>query len=212
MPTIIFWMMLVPMVVLVQRRPHPQAYCVKEKAKMAITGAHTVTLGNGRKALQGKCSSCGTNLFMIKSNRNPAAITVRRWGTMLGRWLGKIVRRPHPEAYCVKEKATREITGAHTVVLKNGRKALQGKCSSCGTTLFRMKSSRNLAAVAAREWGTMLGRWLGKIVRRPHPEAYCVKEKATREITGAHTVVLKNGRKALQGKCSSCGTTLFRMK
>jgi hypothetical protein len=50
-----------------------------------------------------------------------------------------VQRRPRLEAYCVKEKATREITGAHTVVLKNGRKALQGKCSSCGTTLFRMK-------------------------------------------------------------------------
>jgi uncharacterized Zn finger protein (UPF0148 family) len=123
-----------------------------------------------------------------------------------------VQRRPRPQAYCVKEKAMKEITGAHTVILKNGRKALQGRCSSCGTTLFMMKSGRNRVVVAAREWGTMLGVRLGRIVRRPHPQAYCVKEKAMKEITGAHTVILKNGRKALQGRCSSCGITLFRMK
>ncbi len=138
-PAIIFWMIAVPLVVLVQRRPHPRAYCVKERAKREITGAHYVILKNGRKALQGRCSSCGTTLFMIKSNRNLALVTAREWGTMLSGRLGKAVRRQHPQAYCVKERAKREITGAHNVILKNGRKALQGKCSSCGTTLFRMK-------------------------------------------------------------------------
>ncbi|MGD0146019.1 MAG: DUF5679 domain-containing protein [Nitrososphaerales archaeon] len=123
-----------------------------------------------------------------------------------------VQRRSRPRAFCVKERTTREITGAHTVVLGNGRKALQGKCGSCGTTLFRMKSGRNLAVVTFRKWGTMAGARLERIIRRPHPLAYCVKERTTREITGAHTVVLRNGRKALQGKCSSCGTTLFRMK
>ncbi len=64
-PTIIFWMIAVPLAVLVHR-PHLQAYCVKERAKREITGAHTVVLKNGRKALQGKCSSCGTTLFRMK--------------------------------------------------------------------------------------------------------------------------------------------------
>ena len=50
-----------------------------------------------------------------------------------------VQQRPRPQVYCVKERVKREITGAHTVVLKNGRKALQGNCSSCGITLFRMK-------------------------------------------------------------------------
>jgi uncharacterized Zn-binding protein involved in type VI secretion len=136
---IVFWMILVPIVLLVERRPRLQAYCVKEKAKREIADAHTVVLGNGRKALQGKCSSCGTTLFRMKSNRNLAAITAGEWRTMLSARLGRTVHTPHPQAYCVKERAKREITGAHTVVLKNGRKALQGKCSSCGTTLFRMK-------------------------------------------------------------------------
>jgi len=41
-------------------------------------------------------------------------------------------------AYCVKEKKSRELTGGKTVTFKNGRKAIQGKCASCGTTLFRI--------------------------------------------------------------------------
>jgi len=41
-------------------------------------------------------------------------------------------------AFCVKEKKNREMTNTRSVTFKNGRKALQGKCSSCGTTLFRI--------------------------------------------------------------------------
>jgi uncharacterized Zn finger protein (UPF0148 family) len=41
-------------------------------------------------------------------------------------------------AFCVKEKKTREMIATRTVTFKNGRKAIQGKCSSCGTTLFRI--------------------------------------------------------------------------
>ncbi|MGD0477948.1 MAG: DUF5679 domain-containing protein [Nitrososphaerales archaeon] len=135
-PAIIFCMIAVPIVVLVQRRPRPQAYCVKERAKREITGAHTVVFKNGRKALQGKCKSCGTTLFRMKSSRNLTAVTARGWGAMPGAWIEKTV---HPQAYCMKERAKREITGAHTVILRNGRRALQGKCKSCGTTLFRIK-------------------------------------------------------------------------
>lgn len=120
-----------------------------------------------------------------------------------------VQRRPRSQAYCMRERANRQITGAHTVILRNGRKALQGRCKSCGTTLFRMKSSPNLPVIAPREWAAMPGAWLEKVVR---PQAYCMKERAKRQITGAHTVILRNGRKALQGKCKSCGTTLFRTK
>ena len=41
-------------------------------------------------------------------------------------------------AFCVKEKKNRELTSPRTVTFKNGRKAIQGKCSHCGTTLFRI--------------------------------------------------------------------------
>jgi hypothetical protein len=42
------------------------------------------------------------------------------------------------EAYCVKEKAKREMASPQEVMLKNGRRAMQGTCSSCGTKLFRI--------------------------------------------------------------------------
>ena len=42
------------------------------------------------------------------------------------------------EAYCVKEKTKREMSGATEVRLKNGRRAVQGTCPSCGTKLFRI--------------------------------------------------------------------------
>jgi uncharacterized Zn finger protein (UPF0148 family) len=42
------------------------------------------------------------------------------------------------KAFCVKEKKTRELTSPKTVTFKNGTHAIRGKCSSCGTTLFRI--------------------------------------------------------------------------
>jgi uncharacterized Zn finger protein (UPF0148 family) len=41
-------------------------------------------------------------------------------------------------AFCVKEKKTREIAFPKSVTFKNGRKAIRGKCATCGTTLFRI--------------------------------------------------------------------------
>lgn len=42
------------------------------------------------------------------------------------------------EAYCVKCKAKKEMTDPVEVTLKNGRKAMQGKCPACGTKLSRI--------------------------------------------------------------------------
>jgi Zn finger protein HypA/HybF involved in hydrogenase expression len=42
------------------------------------------------------------------------------------------------EGYCVKCKSTKEISGANEVTMKNGRKAMKGKCPSCGTGMFRI--------------------------------------------------------------------------
>jgi len=47
-------------------------------------------------------------------------------------------RRIMAEGYCVKCKAKREIQGASEVTLKNGRRALKGKCPSCGTGMFKI--------------------------------------------------------------------------
>jgi len=45
------------------------------------------------------------------------------------------------EAYCVKEKTKREMSGAHEVHLRNGRRAIEGSCPSCGIKLFRILGS-----------------------------------------------------------------------
>ena len=42
------------------------------------------------------------------------------------------------EGYCVKCKSKKEISDANEVTMKNGRKAMKGKCPSCGTGMFRI--------------------------------------------------------------------------
>ncbi len=51
-----------------------EAYCMKEKTKREISSPHEVTLKNGRRALQGTCTSCGTRLFKILGNNYPLAL------------------------------------------------------------------------------------------------------------------------------------------
>lgn len=46
--------------------------------------------------------------------------------------------RDSMQAYCVKCREKREIVEAEEVVMKNGKKAMQGKCGTCGTKLFRI--------------------------------------------------------------------------
>ena len=43
-----------------------------------------------------------------------------------------------PTGYCVKCKESREIQGGEEVTMKNGRRALKGKCGDCGTGLYRI--------------------------------------------------------------------------
>lgn len=42
-----------------------EAYCVKCKAKRNMKEANEVTMANGRKAMKGKCPTCGTGMFKI---------------------------------------------------------------------------------------------------------------------------------------------------
>ncbi len=43
-----------------------------------------------------------------------------------------------PEGYCVKCKAKKEIVDAVEETMKNGRKAIKGKCPTCGTVMFKI--------------------------------------------------------------------------
>jgi hypothetical protein len=42
------------------------------------------------------------------------------------------------EAYCVKCRAKQEMQDANEITMKNGKKALKGKCPKCGTGMFRI--------------------------------------------------------------------------
>ena len=42
--------------------------------------------------------------------------------------------------YCVKCKAKKEMKDTQNVTMKNGRKAMKGKCTSCGTGMYKIMS------------------------------------------------------------------------
>jgi len=42
------------------------------------------------------------------------------------------------EGHCMRCKEKREIKNAKQVRMKNGRDAVQGVCSSCGTKMFKI--------------------------------------------------------------------------
>ena len=42
------------------------------------------------------------------------------------------------EGYCVKCKAKSKMTEAKEVTMKNGRKAMKGKCGKCSTGMYRI--------------------------------------------------------------------------
>ena len=43
-----------------------------------------------------------------------------------------------PEGYCVKCKKKQEMKDSQEVTMKNGRKAVKGKCPACGTRMYRI--------------------------------------------------------------------------
>jgi uncharacterized Zn finger protein (UPF0148 family) len=53
-----------------------------------------------------------------------------------------------PEGYCVKCKAKKEIVDAVEELMKNGRKAIKGKCPTCGTVMFKILGGKTPAAPA----------------------------------------------------------------
>ena len=52
------------------------------------------------------------------------------------------------EGYCVKCKAKREIANGVEETMKNGRKAIKGKCPTCGTVMFKILGGKAAAAAA----------------------------------------------------------------
>jgi predicted nucleic acid-binding Zn-ribbon protein len=57
--------------------------------------------------------------------------------SLLGERASCLEGKKRMEAYCVKCREKREMVDGQEVVMKNGKKAMQGKCPTCGTKLFR---------------------------------------------------------------------------
>jgi hypothetical protein len=55
------------------------------------------------------------------------------------------------EAYCVKCKTKREIKDGHEETMDNGRRALKGQCSVCGTNLTRFLPSEKKEKAEAKK-------------------------------------------------------------
>lgn len=53
-----------------------------------------------------------------------------------------------PEGYCVKCKAKKEIVDAVEETMKNGRKAIKGKCPTCGTVMFKILGGKAVPTAA----------------------------------------------------------------
>lgn len=45
------------------------------------------------------------------------------------------------QAYCLKCRATRDMSNEKPVTMKNGKPATQGTCPVCGTTMYKIGAS-----------------------------------------------------------------------
>lgn len=54
------------------------------------------------------------------------------------------------EGYCVKCKAKKEIADGVEETMKNGRKAIKGKCPTCGTVMFKILGGKAAPAAEPR--------------------------------------------------------------
>ncbi len=59
-----------------------------------------------------------------------------------------------PEGYCVKCKAKKEILDGVEETMKNGRKAIKGKCPTCGTVMFKILGGKGSASAPAEPAGS----------------------------------------------------------
>ncbi len=63
-----------------------------------------------------------------------------------------------PEGYCVKCKAKKEIIDGVEETMKNGRKAIKGKCPTCGTVMFKILGGKGSASAPPAEPASATGK------------------------------------------------------
>jgi uncharacterized Zn finger protein (UPF0148 family) len=53
------------------------------------------------------------------------------------------------EGYCVKCKAKKEIADGVEEIMKNGRRAIKGRCPTCGVVMFKILGGKAVTPPAA---------------------------------------------------------------
>lgn len=53
------------------------------------------------------------------------------------------------EGYCVKCKTRKEISNGVEETMKNGRRAIKGRCATCGTVMFKILGGKAAAPAPA---------------------------------------------------------------
>ncbi len=48
------------------------------------------------------------------------------------------------EGYCVKCKTRKEISNGVEETMKNGRRAIKGRCATCGTVMFKILGGKTV--------------------------------------------------------------------
>jgi len=80
-------------------------------------------------------------IFPVDAPVEGSVSWVRFFGSIGGSGRPPILK-PMPEGYCVKCKAKKEIADAVEETMKNGRKAIKGRCPTCGVVMFKILGSK----------------------------------------------------------------------
>ena len=75
------------------------------------------------------------------------------------------------EGYCVKCKAKRPIKGEQQVTMKNGRPAIKGTCSVCGTKMFKIGGGPSKAVTKGKTKPKSKAKPKPKLKAKPKPKS-----------------------------------------
>jgi NAD-dependent SIR2 family protein deacetylase len=108
----------------------------------------------------------------------------------------------YPNAYCVKCGQHTDTQQKHTVLLQNNARALKGVCPSCATEVYKILPKGIEFAGKAK---------LTEEDVRKYPDAFCVKCGEHTPTKNAHTVIMGNASRAVNGNCGKCGSEVYRI-
>ncbi|MFH1317037.1 MAG: DUF5679 domain-containing protein [Candidatus Woesearchaeota archaeon] len=163
-----------PSVVYASKKPKIIGYCVKCSKKVLITNPYKVHFKSGADAIEGKCPKCQTEVFRIIAKHpdtrqkaycvkcrkkifinNPKRILMDNNSKAISGECPKCknkvfkIYEKHPDTrvsgYCVKCKKKVHISKSHKIVMKNNKHAVQGKCPSCSTEVYRITGNEKSA-------------------------------------------------------------------